>query len=146
MFNKLRREPRQCRRSSLHIVDIHQTRINIIFFAQGRNAVSQLGHKFNTTEACSADYKVDMLLGIIFIFIFGKLIFDVFADQPYRIDAADGQRIFIKPWNAESLRLAAEGNYEIIIRQSTVFKDHFLLLGADFLHGRFHEVNLKFVY
>ncbi|MNW61734.1 hypothetical protein D3C74_398190 [compost metagenome] len=86
-----------------------------------------------------------MFLCIIFILVFGKLILDMLTDQPYGINAADRQRVFVQSRNPEGFRFAAQGDYKIVIRQRAVFQNYLFLLGANFLHGRLYEINFEFI-
>ncbi|MNC54701.1 hypothetical protein D3C75_1041950 [compost metagenome] len=86
-----------------------------------------------------------MFLCIIFIFVFGELIFDMLTDQPHGINAANGQRILVQSRNPEGFGFPAQGDYKIVIRQRAVFQNYLFLLGANFLHGRFYEINFEFI-
>ncbi|MNL46731.1 hypothetical protein D3C87_1694690 [compost metagenome] len=145
MLYQFRGEARQCRRSSLHVVDIDHAWIHIEFLAQRRNTVCQLRHKFNAAEACAADNKINMFLCIIFILVFGELILNMLTDQPHGINAADRQCVLVQSRNPEGFGFPAQGDYKIVIRQRAIFQNYLFLLCTNFLYGRFYEINFEFI-
>src|SRR5690606_29057939 len=145
VFHQRRIKSGQGGRRRLHVVDLHEGRIDVELLAQLRHAVGQLPDKFDAGETGAADDEGQIIRPVGFALVFGEHVFNVLADQVHGVDAAVVQGVLLQAGNAERLRFPAETDHEVIVGQRAVGQNHFLFVWLDLHDRRFDEVDLELV-